>query len=59
MLIRMIVIQSIQSRIIARKGMSNIKKYLVLFIIFIGLLSYDVNKYFSSKFAVPHSDRSP
>ena len=42
MMIRMIIVQVIQGQIMNRKTFSPLKKVMVLFIIFLGLLSYDV-----------------
>ena len=46
---RMIVVQAIQGKIIARKKMNPIIKVILLFLIFIGMLAWDLQNFFSSK----------
>jgi hypothetical protein len=49
MFLRMIVVQAIQSKIINRKTFSFSKKIVFLFLIFLGMLGYDIFQFFESK----------
>jgi hypothetical protein len=48
-LIRMMVVQAVQSFIINRKSLKTPQKVLCIFAIFIALVYYDFNNYFESK----------